>query len=113
MEMNKMASIFKKGAKKKPEAVVEYDEVEQGAETLPTLPLSGVEKLGEEIKKVLANQTTIVHNQQVILDRVVATETLIRELASVEEEGEEELTEEEVQAAVDAAKARKKVGGKK
>lgn len=100
-------AFLKRGMKKKPEPVVEYSEVDQGAAKLPELPPSPIEAVAQQAAKVLENQQTIVANQQVILTAIEATQQLILKLSG--EAPEEEPTEEEIQAAIIAARAQKRV----
>lgn len=105
-------ALFKKGPKKKEEPVVAYSEVDQGAPEPP----KGDEKACDcpecmKLAKVLSNQQTIVANQQVILNSIEAVGQLIVKLADAAPEEEPEPTEEEIQAAIKAARAAKKAGG--
>ena len=106
-------ALFKKGVKKKPEPVMAYSEIEQGAAPLPVLPKA--ECACEEcvkLKKVLENQQTIVLNQQVILNSVESLAKLVVSLAEDAPVPEEEPTDEEIQAAILAARAAKKGAGR-
>lgn len=99
-------ALFKN--KKKAEPVVEYSEIEQGAPPLPALPESPMDVLTAKIEKVLENQKTIVGNQQVILDAVEKVGQLMISLAEEAPAPEAEPTQEEIQAAILAARAAKK-----
>lgn len=99
-------ALFKN--KKKAEPVVAYSEVEQGAAPLPELPESPMEILIAKVEKVLENQKVIVANQQVIFDAVTKVGQLMIDLAEDAPVPEAEPTQEEVEAAIKAARAEKR-----
>jgi len=102
-------ALFGKGAKKKPEAVIGYSDVEQGAKAQAEIEKKVCDcEECVKLSKVLENQQTIVANQQVILNGIEAVAQLIVKLAGEAQEEDEEPTEEEIQAAILAAKAQKK-----
>lgn len=99
-------ALFKKGQKKKPEPVVEYSEVEQGTAPLPVLPPSPIEAIALKVDKVIGNQQAIVANQQIILDSIGELRLRLEQLATGEPD--EEPTPEEIEAAIQAARAAKR-----
>lgn len=90
--------LFKMGKKTEKNPVTEYSEIEQGTpQEEPSAPVqvSNTELL-ERLDRVLANQATIVENQQIILNANTATQELIKVLAGADEPVETEAEEEEV-----------------
>lgn len=108
-------ALFKKTPQKKKDAAMEYSEIDQDIPKPPAAmaepPVCDCQEC-QKIRKVLENQQTIVANQQVILNSIEAVGQLIVKLAGEAPAEEPEPTQEEIEAAIKAARAAKKTGGK-
>lgn len=103
--------LFKKKAAPKPELVAQYSDVEQDAP--PTQAPDPLAELCAKIDQVLANQKSIVANQQLIIDHVSEqAQALAAHISNLAQNspGEPEPSEEELKAA--ALAMRKQKGGK-
>jgi len=95
-------ALFGKKSSQRPETFVQND--------LPPLPEPPIPPVGDQLRKVLENQAILAQNQQLILNGIGSTQALIKSLAT-SEEPEDDLSEEELEAAIKEARAKKK-GGK-